>query len=214
MSLDTQQHRGDSPLDPPAAHTLANWSSSLDRLSRVVRMAPRFTDAIEWWSGFPLQAEQTAPTTREALTETSARLLDLPTGTSVTRRDIHFALATAGSTFLAAAVTELVYERRLGLTLDTRRALHHGSTPADEIVPTLHRAVWSVLRPNSAHRTTRQAEPKPDDVALQANAILTAAGKPVALTTDIVYWRLVSHRVPEGLPHYVAAHGLQPRSWS
>lgn len=166
----------------------------------------------------PLHAEQTAPTTHETLTESNARLLDLPTGTSVTRRDLHFASATSGSPYLAAAVTELVYEPRLGLTLDTRRALHHGSTPADEIVPTLNRAVWSVLRPESARPAGGHVSPKPDDVALQANAILTGAGRPVALTTGTVYLRLVTHRVPDTLPHYVAhydaAHGLQPRSWS
>ncbi|GAB3448953.1 hypothetical protein GCM10027436_42950 [Actinophytocola sediminis] len=215
--LDTQR-RADPSHDATAAHAVAEWQNSLDRLGRVVRMAPRFTDAIQWWAGFPLHAEQTAPTTRETLTETNARLFDLPTGTPVTRRDLHFASATAGSPYLAAAVTELVYEPRLGLTLDTRRALHHGSTPADEIVHTLHRAVWSVLRPDPTRHAGGHADPKPDDVALQAGAILTGAGRPVALTTDTVYWRLLTHRVPDVLPHYAAhgdaGHGPRPGSWS
>ena len=213
MTIDTRTQRSDSDTGLPIGATGSEWKTTLDRLTRLVRMAPRFTDAVRWWAGFPFQAEQTAPVTREALTGASAQLLDLPPGSAVTRRDLHLIAPANESVFLAASVTELVYERGLWLTLQTRRALHTGPEPTDLIVPHLHRAVWSVLRPPSDPHDNQRGEPRPDTVALHANAILTGSGRPVVLTTETVYWRLVTHRAPDALPHYVAPQGPRPGSW-
>lgn len=167
----------------------------LEQLARLVRVTPAFTDAMRWWSGFPLRGRRAGACTTTILDEPDAQLLDLPVGTRVIRRDIELVSALVRP-MPVATISELLYEPVLGLDLTTRHAIHDSADPIDTILTGFHRAVCVVLRPNPA--------PQPDTVALQAHTVLSGAGRPAVLTTECVYWQLITHRQPTTIPHYLA----------
>lgn len=159
-----------------------------EQFARFLRLGAHLSDIVSCWAGFPLQGEQTAQATIAKVDEADALLLDVPTSTAVTRRDVHLVSPMRGPVFLAAAVTEFVHEPRLGLDLAARRRLHHGADPVDQLVDNLRRTVCWIIRPDEVQH--------PNDVALQAKTILVAAGCPVAVVVETVYWRLITHRTP------------------
>jgi hypothetical protein len=174
-----------------------------EQLARLVRLDTPFSQVMSSWAGFGVHGEQTTPTSIVNLTDEDARLLDLPVGTAVTRRDIHLVSVLTGPVFLAAAITELVYEPRLGLDLAGRRAVHSGPDPLDILVNHLRRAVCYVLRPHHDTESDTAGDPQPDHPALQTKTILAHAGTPVAVET--VYWRLLTHRQPSAMPRRMLA---------
>ncbi|MEQ0560759.1 hypothetical protein ABJI51_16860 [Amycolatopsis sp. NEAU-NG30] len=174
------------------------FGADLDRLARIVRTAPRFLDAVRWWAGFPLRGNQPAPAVPHRLSESSAILLDLPPGTTVLRREIRLLGALAGPTITVATITEYVHEALLGADLGARRALRDGGQPVDDVLDGLHRAAYMLSRPPSDQR---QADDAP---ALVSHAVLSGAGRPVALTTETVHRQLIAHRAPDTIPHYAA----------
>jgi hypothetical protein len=164
-----------------------NLADRRDQLARLLRLNIQFSEIIATWAGFGMQGEQTAPARSTQVGEEQAPFFGVPVGTSVIRRDLHLVSTVAGPEFLAAAVTEFVYEPRLGLRLDQRRAVRAGSEPLEHVVGQLRRNVCYVSTPDTERR--------PDDVALRATTLLLRAGTPVAVVTEIVYWRLITHRV-------------------
>lgn len=175
-----------------------------EQLARFVRLDTQFSQVVSCWAGFGVHGELTTPTSFVELGDEDARLFDLPVGTSVTRRDIRLVSVLTGPLFVAASITELVYEPRVGLDLAGRRAVRTGPDPLDSLVNHLRRVVCYVLRPH--HDTQGDAEggtggdPQPDRPALQTKTILANAGTPVAVVVETVYWRLITHRQPPTLP--------------
>ncbi|MDS0140596.1 MULTISPECIES: hypothetical protein [unclassified Amycolatopsis] len=174
-------------------------TADLDRLARMIRTAPRFLDAVRWWAGFPLRGELLEPAVTHELSEASAILLDLPPGTRVLRRELRLLGAMSGPPFTVATVSEYVHEALLGADLGARRALREGGQPVDDVLDGLHRAAYLLTRP-AAGRERQKA----DLPALFSHAVLSGAGRPVALTTEAVYRQLVAHRAPDTIPHYAA----------
>ncbi|SFW12796.1 hypothetical protein [Amycolatopsis australiensis] len=174
------------------------FAADRDRLARMIRTAPRFLDAVRWWAGFPLRGEQTAPAVTHELGEASATLLDLPVGTIVLRREIRLLGAMAGPIFTVATVTEYVHEALLGADLGARRALRDGGQPVDDVLDGLHRAAYLLARPPVDEHQDHEAP------ALVSHAVISGAGRPVALTTEVVRRQLVTHRAPDTIPHYAA----------
>lgn len=164
-----------------------NVADRRDQLARLLRLDAQFSEIIGTWVGFGVQGEQTAPARSVQVEEGQAPFLGVPVGTSLIRRDVHLMSTVASPEFLAAAVTEFVYEPRLGLRLDQRRAVRTGSAPLEQIVGQLRRSICYVSTP-----ATDQG---PDDVALSATTLLLRAGTPVAVVTETVYWRLITHRM-------------------
>ncbi|MGB3442756.1 MAG: hypothetical protein WBA97_28770 [Actinophytocola sp.] len=164
-----------------------NLADRRDQLARLLRLDTQFSEIIATWAGFGMQGEQTAPARSVQVEEDQAPLLGVPVATSVVRRDVHLVSRVAGPEFLAAAVTEFVYEPRLGLRLDQRRAVRAGSAPLEHVV--------NQLRRNVCYITTPATQQGPDDVALRATTLLLRAGTPVAVVTEVVYWRLITHRM-------------------
>jgi hypothetical protein len=182
-----------------------------EQLARLVRLDTPFSQVVSCWAGFGVHGEQTTPASFVDLTDEDARLLDLPVGTSVTRRDVHLVSVLTGSVFLAAAITELVYEPRLGLDLAGRRAVRSGDAPLDSLVNHLRRVVCYVLRPHHDTEGATAGDPPPDHPALQAKTILAHAGIPVAVASETVYWRLIAHRQPSVVLPYAMPRPLLAR---
>jgi hypothetical protein len=182
-----------------------------EQLARLVRLDTPFSQVVSSWAGFGVHGEQTAPTSFVDVTDEDARLLDLPVGTSVTRRDIHLVSVLTGPVFLAAAITELVYEPRLGLDLAGRRAVRSGPDPLDSLVNHLRRVVCYILRPHHAPEGDTAGDPQPDHPALKTKAILAQAGTPVAVAVETVYWRLLTHRQPSVVLPYAVPRPMLAR---
>ncbi|MEV6832059.1 hypothetical protein [Amycolatopsis sp. NPDC051102] len=175
------------------------FAADRDRLARMVRTAPRFLDAVRWWAGFPLRGEQVAPPATHELSEASATLLDLPVGTIVLRREIRLLGAMTGPILTVATVTEYVHEALLGADLGARRALRDGGQPVDDVLDGLHRAAYLLTRPPGDDEHQEHDVP-----ALVSHAVISGAGRPVALTTEAVHRQLITHRAPDTIPHYAA----------
>lgn len=182
--------------DPPTTHDPREVLGRREQLARLVRLDAPFSQVVSCWAGFGVHGEQTVPTSVVDLTDEDARLLDVPVGTSVTRRDIRLVPVLTGPVFLAAAITELVHERRLSLDLASRRAVRSGDAPLDSLVNDLRRVVCYVLRPHGDTEDNAEGEPQPEHPALMAKTILARAGTPVAVAVETVYWRLITHRQP------------------
>lgn len=158
-----------------------------NQLARLLRLDNRFSEIVATWAGFGMQGEQTAPSVSAQVRDDQAPLLGVPAGTSLIRRDLHLVSSVSGPPFLAAAVTEFVYEPRLSLRLEQRRAVRSGSDLLEDVIGPLRRSVCSVMTP----ATGRGA----GDVALRATTLLVRAGTPVAVVTETVYWQLITHRL-------------------
>ncbi len=167
-----------------------DFTQRRDQLARLMRLDVPLSEIVGSWAGFGVQGEQTAPASTVDLDRDQALYFSLPTATSVTRRDLHLVSTLGSAPFLAAAVTELLHGPRLGLGLGARRALRNGAEPLDSTLRQLRRNVVAVSTPHGGDR--------PDDVALSATTVLLLAGTPVALITETVYWRLISHRPQSG----------------
>lgn len=162
------------------------------RLARLVRCAPRFADAVSWWAGFPVRREPRVPDQVQVLRGRDARLLDLPLGTPVTRRDGYLVSAIGPGDFRAGAVVALVHEPGLGLDLRGQALLRAGTLPLSHIMLECQRATHYAYRTAGA-----AADERP---ALRSRATLLLGGQPVALVWETVYWRLIRHRTPSRLP--------------
>jgi hypothetical protein len=182
-----------------------------EQLARLVRLDTPFSQVVSCWAGFGVHGEQTAPTSFVDLTDEDARLLDLPVGTSVTRREMRLVSVLSGPVFLAAAITELVHEPRLGLDLAGRRAVRSGDAPLDSLVNDLRRVVCYVLRPHGDAEDNAGGEPQLDHPALQTKTILARAGTPVAVAVETVYWRLITHRQPSVVLPYAMPRPMLAR---
>lgn len=181
-----------------------NLADRRDQLARLLRLDTPFSEIIGTWVGFGMQGEQTAPARSVQVGEDQAPFLGVPVGTSVIRRDVHLVSTVAGPDFLAAAMTEFVYEPRLGLRLDQRRAIRAGSDPLEQVVGKVRRSVCFVSAPSS--------DLQPDEVALRATTLLLRAGTPVAVVTEIVYWRVITHRLGRVAPPAVVSRPPLSRS--
>jgi hypothetical protein len=171
-----------------------------EQLARFVRLDRQFSQVVSCWAGFGVHGELTTPTSVGELGDEDTRLFDLPVGTSVTRRDLHLVSVLTEPLFVAAAITELVYEPRIGLDLAGRRAVRTGPDPLDNLMNHLRRVVCYVLRPHHDTQGATRGDPQPDRPALQTKTILATAGTPVAVVIETVYWRLITHRQPATLP--------------
>ncbi|MBE1580532.1 hypothetical protein ACFORH_39140 [Amycolatopsis roodepoortensis] len=171
----------------------------LARLARIVRAAPAIHDALAWWTGYPLAAQQATEPATEALTEADAPLLDLPAGTPVLRRTTRLISAASSPILIAATVVELVAEPAMRFNLAARRALREGDQLVETLLDGLHRAAYLVTRPETRHFDDEHTAP-----VLIGRAVLSAAGRPVALTTETVRRQLLTRRAPDVLPHYAA----------
>jgi hypothetical protein len=158
-----------------------------DQLARLLRLDNRFSEIVATWAGFGMQGEQTAPSVSVQVHDDQAPMLGVPAGTSLIRRDLHLVPDVSGPPFLAAAVTEFVYEPRLSMRLEQRRAVRSGSDLLEDVVGSVRRSVCSVITPRTGHR--------PGDVALRATTLLLRAGTPVSVVTETVYWQLITHRL-------------------
>ncbi|MFK0250232.1 hypothetical protein ACIQUM_36485 [Amycolatopsis azurea] len=170
----------------------------LARLARMVRAAPRVLDALSSWTGFPLHTQQATDTVTDVLGHTDAPLLDLPPGTPVLRRTTRLIGAQTSPLLVAATVTELVAEPALRLNLSARRALRDGGKLVEDLLDGLHRATYLVTRLEPARFDEGTAP------VLISRAVLSAAGRPVALTTETIRRQLLTRRSPDVLPHYAA----------
>ncbi|MEU3625662.1 hypothetical protein BS329_38815 [Amycolatopsis coloradensis] len=172
----------------------------LARLARMVRAAPGILDALTWWAGFPLHTQQATEPVTEALDHADAPLLDLPPGTPVLRRTTRLTAAMTTPILIAATVTELVAEPALRLDVTARRALHDGGQLIESLIDGLHRAAYLVTRPQIGHHYDEDGTTP----VIISRAVLSAAGRPVALTTETVRRQLLTRRAPGVLPHYAA----------
>lgn len=197
--------------DHPTNHDPRAVLRRREQLARLVRLDTPFSEVVSSWAGFGVHGEQTVPTSFAELRDEDARLLDLPVGTSVTRRDIHLASVLTGPMFLAAAITELVYEPRLSLDLAGRSAMRNGDAPLDILVHHLRRVVCYVLRPHHDTEGDTAGDPPPDHPALQTKTILAHAGTPVAVAIETVYWRLITHRQPSVVLPYAMPQPMLAR---
>jgi hypothetical protein len=169
----------------------------VDTLARLVRSAPRFTDALRWWGGFDLRREPREPDSAHVLDERDALLLDLPPGTDVTRREGYLVSAGGGTVIRVAEVSALIHTAGMNLDLDQKAALREGTTPLGQVLHGAQRAT---------HYAVRVGGPPVDDhAALRSRATLLRAGRPIALVRETVLWKLITHRAPGDLPSYVQA---------
>lgn len=176
-----------------------------DMLARLVRCAPRFGDALRWWAGFDLARQPRVPDEDYILDNQAALLLDLPPGTSVTRRDGYLVAALPGEGFRVAAAVTLVHVPALGLDLARRDALRAGTVPLSQLLGGVHRATHYAYRLGG--------DPLDDQPALHSRSTLLCAGRPVAVVCETVYWRLLTHRAPGYPSRYLHLPLQQPTGW-
>lgn len=178
----------------------ADLRHQLDRLVRIVRGAPSLGAAIGWWLGFRLDtrpADPEAPFTDIDVDHVDARRLDIPAGTRVRHRELEV-VSAVGDSFLVATVTELLYAPPLGrLDYATRDTIATGTSLIEAAVTPVHRAVCAIQRGNL------DDAPESDAVALHASTVLSVGGRPIALTNECVYWRVVTHRAHLSVPAHV-----------
>jgi hypothetical protein len=170
-----------------------------DMLARFVRSAPRFCDALRWWAGFDLRRAPRVPDAHYPVDAEAALLLDLPPATPVTRRDGYLLAAIAGDSFRVAATVALVHLPALALDRDQRAALRAGTVPLSQILRGVQRATHYACRVAGDPHNDQQD----DQPALRARSTLLCAGNPVALVSETVYWRLITHRAPSEPSRYL-----------
>ena len=166
----------------------------VDTLARLVRGTPRFIDALRAWLGFDVVRVPRVPDVEHALAERDALLLDVPSGTTVIRRDGYLVAALGGAPFRVAEGGALVRTAELGLDLEQKAELRSGMTPLGQILRDAHRATHYACRVDGA--------PVDDQPALRSRATLLRGGRPVVLVWEAVLWKALTHRVPGQLPGY------------
>lgn len=171
-----------------ATNWLDELSARADRLARGIRVAPKFTDVLTWWAGYPLKRVPAEPDQPHVVDEHERMLLDLPAGTEVLRRSGVLVPHHADSPVLAT-IKSLVYPPRLGLTSTQSGLLRGGATPVGALIPDAPRGVHFTIRLDT--------EPEPDVPALVSRATLYPGGMPAVLADEVVFWRVLRDRAPQ-----------------
>ncbi|MFI6100824.1 hypothetical protein ACIA8G_35190 [Lentzea sp. NPDC051213] len=156
------------------------------RLVRVLRTTRSFTAALGVYLGTPLQREPRLPDALRPVSWEDAVLLDVDPGAEATYRDGWLVPRIAGPLFRMAAVTALVLEHRLGLSLADREALRHGEIPLGRLLRDADRSTH--------YAYTVATRPRDDHPVVHVQATLLLGGVPVALVRETVLWRVLTHR--------------------
>lgn len=169
-------------------HELDELAERADRLARGIRVAPKFSDILTWWVGYPLRRMPVEPDRLHVVDEHERMLLDLPPGAEVLRRNGIVVPRHADGPVLAS-IKSLVYVPRLGLTAEQHELLRAGATPVGVLIPDAPRGVHYTIRLDTA--------PEPDDPALVSRATLYPGGTPAVLADEVVFWRVLRDRAPQ-----------------
>ncbi|SDP97862.1 hypothetical protein [Lentzea jiangxiensis] len=158
------------------------------RLARGIRLAPKFSDILSWWVGYPLKRVPLEADRLDQLDEHDSMLLGLTPGTEVLRRNGVF-VPLHGDGPPLASITSLIYLPRLGLSPDQLLLLRDGDVPVSSLVP-------DALR--STHYAIEVDGPRePADPAIVSRGILVPGGMPAVLADEVVFWQVLHDRAPQ-----------------
>lgn len=156
------------------------------RMARVMRTTRSFTAALGTYLGTPLRREPRLHDTPRPVSWEDALLLDTDAGDEATYREGWLVPQIAGPPFRAAAITAMVLEHRLGLTLAERDALREGEIPLGRLLRDADRS--------NHYAYTVATRPHRDHPVVHVQATLLLGGVPVALVRETVLWRVLMHR--------------------
>lgn len=159
-----------------------------ERLARGIPVAPKFSELLAWWAGYPIKRVPVEPDEPHVLDEHEAQLFALDPGTEVLRRNGVLVPLHADGPVLAS-VRSLVFPPRLGLTPAQTALLRAGATPVGLLIP---------HAPRSTHYVIRLDGPsEPAAAALASRATLYCGGLPAVLADELVLWRVLRDRAPQ-----------------
>jgi hypothetical protein len=181
--------------DQDVVHSAAIWgpvkagpqlAAEAARLARQMRTTPSFTTALGTYLGTPLKREPRLPDAPRLVSRNDALLLDVAPGHEAIYREGWLVPRIAGPQFRAAAISALVLEYRLGLTLTDREALRQGEIPLGRLLRDADRSTH--------YAYTVATRPQDDHPVIHVQATLLLDGTPVALVRETVLWRVLTHR--------------------
>ncbi|MFD9701253.1 hypothetical protein [Lentzea sp. NPDC059081] len=157
------------------------------RLARGIRLAPKFSDILSWWAGYPLKRVPVEADRLDTLDEHESVLLGLPAGTNILRRNGVF-IPLHGDGPALASTKSLIYVSRLGLTPEQLTLLRDGAVPVGSLIP---------HAPRGTHYAIEVDGPRePGDAAIVSRGILFPGGMPAVLADEVVFWRTLLARAP------------------
>ncbi|MDX8140539.1 MULTISPECIES: hypothetical protein [Lentzea] len=174
------------PLKPGAATD--ELTDRAARLARGIRVAPKFSTILSWWTGYPLKRVPVEADRLDVVDEHEGMLLGLPAGTEVLRRNGVFVPLNADGPHLAS-IKSLIHVPRLGLTPEQLVLLRDGAVPIGELIPDA---------PRGTHYAIELDGPRePQAPAIMSRGTLYPGGMPAVLADEIVFWRVLRDRAPQ-----------------